>query len=109
MASPLARWRRDPRSRQTAVPIARWYSRAGPPGCVGCAAMNRNILAGVLIVVAGCSKKDSGSAKVTEGSATEPVKEKPKAPEASTVKIDPEIDKRVKAIVANCRVDTENI
>ncbi len=77
--------------------------------------MNRNIVAGLLIIVAGCSKKDSGSAtQATEGSAVAPVKEKeaPKVPEparaASTVKIDPEIDKRVKAIVANCTIDAAN-
>ncbi|MEO8701594.1 MAG: hypothetical protein ABI867_16230 [Kofleriaceae bacterium] len=78
--------------------------------------MNRTILAGVLIMVAvGCSKKDSGSAppakEEPKGSATEPVKDKPKTPEPTTsasVKIDPEIDKRVKAIVASCKVDAPN-
>jgi hypothetical protein len=74
--------------------------------------MNRKILVGLLIIAAGCSKKDGGSAKAMEGSAIEPTTEKAKAPEpatpASSVKIDPEIDKRVKAIVANCKVDPES-
>jgi hypothetical protein len=77
--------------------------------------MNRKILAGLLIIAAaGCSKKDPGSAKGTEGSAMPSTKEPAKAPEKakapepatpSSVKIDPEIDKRVKAIVANCKID----
>jgi hypothetical protein len=89
-------------------------SRGLAPGaafCVGFAAMNRNIVIGLLIMVAGCSKKDGGAATQGSGSAVEPTKEKPKAPEPAapaSVKIDPEIDKRVKAIVANCKVDAEN-
>ncbi len=57
----------------------------------------------LLVALGGCSKKEG--AKPTEGSAaTEPAK-KVEATPPSSVKIDPEIDKRVKAIVANCKID----
>jgi hypothetical protein len=92
--------------------------------------MNKLVAGVVLVVAVGCSKKDggetkdkdvvkddkggsaamvvepkgSGSATPAAGSADKP----PATPAMATIKVDPEIEKRIKDIVTNCKVDFDS-